>query len=80
MKKFIPAEKLAKKARRELNGRGRKTWGTLNPVTRMPADPRVYNRKKLRKEDHDSSPELFCLVRFIYAASGSTGYFFRIAS
>ncbi len=61
MKKFIPGEKLSKKTQHELNGHMRKTWGTLNPVTRAPADPKVYNRKKLRKDDYDSSPELFLL-------------------
>ncbi len=62
MKKFIPGEKLSKKATRELNRNMRKTWGALNPVTRAPADRKVYNRKKLRKDDYDSSPELFYFV------------------
>ncbi|MHB1151082.1 MAG: hypothetical protein ACYCWE_02405 [Eubacteriales bacterium] len=62
MEKFIPREKLSKKTQRELNRHMRKAWGTLNPVTRAPADPKVYNRKKLRKDDYDSSPELFYFV------------------
>lgn len=56
--KFIPREKLSKKARKELNSMARKTWGEINPVTRKPANPKVYNRKKLRK-DGESFPELF---------------------
>jgi|GEM_PF-1377399 hypothetical protein len=65
MEKFIPREKLSKKAQRELNNKMRKTWGTLNPVTRTPANPKAYNRKKLRKNE-DSFPELFwCGVYFI---------------
>ena len=58
MENFIPREKLSKKAKCKLNNHMRKTWGTLNPVTRAPANPKVYNRKKFRKDDYDSSPKL----------------------
>lgn len=69
MKKFIPAEKLAKKARRELNSQKRNVWGTLNPVTRVPAGPGIHNRKKLRKEDRDPSPELFLSGTLVFYGS-----------
>lgn len=61
MGKFIPGKKLSKKAQRGLNDHMRKMWGTMNPVTRTPVNPKVYNRKKLRKDDYDSSPKLFLL-------------------
>lgn len=55
MKKFIPKEKLSKKAQQELNRTKRRTWGALNPATRKPENPKAYNRKKVQKGDDDSS-------------------------
>ena len=46
--KFIPYEKLSKKAKKEANKKGRKDWGGLNPVTRKPSSPRAYNRNKVK--------------------------------
>ena len=53
MEKFTPFEKLSKKKQRELNALRRGTWGSFNPVTRKPENPKAYNRKKTqhRKED-----------------------------
>jgi hypothetical protein len=51
MEKFIPKEKLGKRAQRELNLKKRRTWGTLNPVTKKPKNPKAYVRKKVRPED-----------------------------
>ena len=45
MEKFIPYEKLSKKKQRELNAMKRVTWGSFNPVTRKPANPKAYNRR-----------------------------------
>ncbi|MDD4774614.1 MAG: hypothetical protein PHZ09_13590 [Eubacteriales bacterium] len=55
MRKFVPREKLSKKAKRELDKQARKMWGTLNPVTRKAADPGIYKRKRFRIEDYDSA-------------------------
>ena len=58
MEKYIPYEKLSKKEKRKLDSAKRGTWGDLNPVTRKPANSRVYNRKKMqnwRKELPDSA-------------------------
>ena len=46
MEKFTPFEKLSKKKQRELNALRRSTWGSFNPVTRKPENPKAYNRKK----------------------------------
>ena len=54
MKKFIPYEKLPKKKRRELAAARRGSWGSLNPVTRKPENPKAYNRKKARKWSDES--------------------------
>ena len=55
MEKFIPYEKLSKKAQRERDKAMRRDWGGLNPVTRKPANPKAYNRRKARKWSDDSS-------------------------
>ncbi|MDR0936885.1 MAG: hypothetical protein LBM98_09410 [Oscillospiraceae bacterium] len=47
--KFIAFEKLSKKDKRRLNNEKRGTWGALNPVTRVPANPKAYNRAKLKR-------------------------------
>ena len=49
MEKFIPHEKLSKKKKRELAATRRVRW-ERSPVTRRPANPRAYDRKKARKE------------------------------
>lgn len=62
MDKYIPYEKLSKKKKREQDQRHRSTWGPLNPVTRKPADPKAYNRRKARKWSDDSGTVLFSFV------------------
>lgn len=54
MDKFIPYEKLSKKQRRELNAQRREMWA-ISPVTRKPANPKAYNRRKTRKWINDDS-------------------------
>ena len=49
MEKFTPFEKLSKKKQRELNALRRSTWGSFNPVTRKPENPKAYNRKKTQR-------------------------------
>lgn len=57
MEKFVPFEKLSKKARRKRNSEKRVGWGGLSPVTRKPANPRAYNRRKAqRPDDGDAVP------------------------
>ena len=55
MEKFTPFEKLSKKKQRELNAKKRATWGSLNPVTRKPENPKAYNRRQTRRWMDDSS-------------------------
>ena len=58
MAKFIPKEKLSKKKQREMNAQRRVTW-TISPVTRKSADPKAYDRSKVKnwkRDDSDSSP------------------------
>ena len=65
MEKYIPVEKLSKKKQRERSRAKRGTWGGINPVTRKPANPKAYNRKKVRKWSDDSSMTAPFLLIFI---------------
>ena len=51
MEKYIPIEKRSKKEKQALAKARRGTWGALNPITRRPANPKAYNRKKSRHEE-----------------------------
>ena len=62
MEKFVPYEKLSKKKQRELNAKKRGSWGSLNPVTRKPSNPKAYNRRTAQRwKDDYSSFEPFYL-------------------
>lgn len=69
MEKFIPYEKLSKKKKRELDAKRRRLW-SISPVTRKPANPKAYNRRKTQKWDDDPSP-----VSFFMADPGRIGGF-----
>ena len=49
MTRFIPREKLGKKARRALDARQRRTW-PFPPVTRKVESGMKYDRKKISHE------------------------------
>lgn len=49
--KFIPKNKLSKKAQKELNQKNRGSWGICNPVTKRIENKKRYNRKKVHKGD-----------------------------
>ena len=53
MAKFIPRDKLSKKARRLLDSRKRKTWA-FNPATRSVESRKTYNRKRKSHEFLDN--------------------------
>ena len=52
MKKFIPREKLSRKARKQLDGERRATW-TLSPVTKKIDSKKVYSRKRKSHDRYD---------------------------
>ena len=61
MPKFIPREKLGKKARRSLDAGKRATWG-FSPVTRKVETKKYYDRKKsARVWKDDFGMSAFCL-------------------
>ena len=56
MERFIPREKLSKRARKALDGRKRVLWARC-PVTRRTENKKAYDRKKdLRLKDE--TPEI----------------------
>lgn len=57
--KFIPREKLSKKAKRALDERKRKVW-EINPVSRKGKNPRAYDRKGSQHRPDDGGGSLFC--------------------
>ena len=52
VKKFIPREKLGKKARRQLDGERRAVW-TFSPVTKKIESKKLYSRKRKSHDRYD---------------------------
>jgi len=52
MKKFIPKEKLGKKARKQLDSEQRTTW-MFSPVTKKVESKKLYNRKRKSHARYD---------------------------
>lgn len=66
MQKFIPFAKLSKKSQQVINKSRRKSWGSIDPVTKRPANSKAYNRKKARawKDNFPTSELFYYLVKF----------------
>ena len=64
MDKFIPREKLGKKARKELDRQRRATW-SFSPTTRRVENRKRYNRKARERFESE-------LVGFCFSQNGST--------
>ena len=67
MKKFIPKEKLSKKARKQLDSEQRTTW-TFSPVTKKVESKKLYNRKR---KAHDRYVDYGMGFSFGYPCCGS---------
>lgn len=52
MAKFVPKEKMSKKAQRALNSQRRKMW-EFSPVTKKVDSKKLYNRKKNARDRYD---------------------------
>jgi len=53
--KFIPISKQSKRNKKKFHASKRRTWGSINPVTKKPPNPKAYNRRKNRKQGDGSS-------------------------
>ena len=60
MTRFIPREKLGKKARRELDARRRQSW-SFSPVTRTVESRKKYNRQWIKHDLHKTDS---CFFKF----------------
>lgn len=48
--KYIALDKMGKKARQEVAALRRRTWGSLNPVTRRSGNHKAYNRNSEKRQ------------------------------
>ena len=53
MKKVIPLSKQSKKEQRRYHALKRGSWNGFNPVTRKPKNPKVYDRRQVKKFSWD---------------------------
>lgn len=61
MPRFIPKEKLSKKARKELNIQQRATW-QYSPVTKKIESKKLYSRKQKSHARFDETGMGFCFI------------------
>ena len=67
--RFIPKEKLSKKARRELNAARRTLW-VVSPIPKKVESKKVYNRKKSARLYREDTERIFSFsVRFRFTLS-----------
>ena len=52
MKRFVPREKLGKKARKQLDSEQRATWA-FSPVSKKVESKKLYNRKRKSHDRYD---------------------------
>ena len=52
MKRFVPREKLGKKARKQLDNGQRASWA-FSPVTKKVESKKLYNRKRKSHDRYD---------------------------
>ena len=58
MARFVPKDKLSKKAQKELNRQRRVTWN-FSPVTKTVESKKVYSRKRKARIGDDGFPGFF---------------------
>ena len=61
MARFIPKDKLSKKAQKELNRQRRVTWD-FSPVTKTVDSKKLYNRKRNARNRDDYGLGVFLLL------------------
>ena len=67
--RFIPTEKLGKKAQRKLNATRRTLW-VVSPIPKKVESKKVYNRKKSARLYHDDTGRIFSFsVHFRFTLS-----------
>ena len=69
MKKYVSLDKRSKKAQREYHAKQRRTWGELNPVTRIVPSGKTYNRKKEKQRIGKEFRNGFDADLFLFAST-----------
>ena len=69
---FIPLSKQSKQKQKAYHTSKRTTWGTLNPVTRKPPNPKAYKRKKSGKPIDDLLPDFLFKYNLMFCTSQYT--------
>ena len=72
MARFVPKEKLSKKAQKELNRQRRISWD-FSPVTKTVESKKIYSRKKNAHVRDDYGMSVSCFPVFILNRSVSIG-------
>ncbi|MEA4871085.1 MAG: hypothetical protein VB062_10730 [Christensenella sp.] len=62
MNRFIPREKLGKRAKRALDQSRRQGWQGVVPITRTIENKKTYSRKKSPRWYNDDSTGIFLLI------------------
>lgn len=65
MTRFVPREKLGKKARRSLDKAKRRTFETISPVTKTVESKKLYSRRKPPLRMQDDGTGVFFFLRLI---------------
>jgi hypothetical protein len=50
-KKFVPLEKMSKKAKKKHFTESRNDWNGVNPTTKVVKSKKIYDRNKFKNED-----------------------------
>ena len=61
MKRFVPRQKLGKKARKQLDSEQRATWA-FSPVSKKVESKKLYNRKRKSHDRYDDCGMGFSLL------------------
>ena len=64
MKRFVPREKLGKKARKQLDSEQCATW-SFSPVTKKVESKKLYNRKRKPHDRYDDYGMALFMLSFI---------------
>ena len=67
MARFVPKEKLSKKAQKELNRQRRVTW-EFSPVTKTVESRKLYSRRRKAQDRYDDyGLSFFCILLSSYS-------------
>ena len=61
MYKFVPKEKMSKKAQKKIAAERRSTWA-FSPITKKIDSKKIYNRKRISQTRYDDGREILFLL------------------